>query len=76
MHFGCDKNSLQIGYMAVDAKKIKEKVRLKGETNKTRVGMYLDKELYKEFQKECVGLSISQTVEELMREFIESAKKK
>lgn len=56
----------------MDAKKLKEKVRLRGESNKTRVGMYLDKDLYKAFQRACGDLSISQVVEEMMREFVET----
>ena len=76
VHIGYVSKCSKYGDMAVNAQKIKEKVRLKGETNKVRVGMYLDKDLYKAFQAECGNLSISQTIEELMREFIDSAKGK
>ena len=60
--------------MAVDAKKIMAKV-LKGETNKQRITLYLDKARYNEFKKVAGNASLSQIVDHLILEFIDSAKK-
>ncbi len=60
--------------MAVDAKKVFEK--LKGESDRGKVTLYLDKDLLKKFRKVCEpNTSASRVLEELMKEFIESAAK-
>ena len=62
--------------MVVDAKKIKEIVRLKGEIRKKRITLYLDSSVYDAFKKACNDEKMSEYVEEMMREFTESAKGK
>jgi hypothetical protein len=62
--------------MSIDSKKLLERVRLKGESRKGRVGLYLDKDLYKEFQALCPGVSASEVVQELIRQFVEDARNK
>ena len=57
----------------VDAKRILDKVKLRGEPNKTRMSMSLDPETFERFKKLCGDVPLSQVVEELMREFIASA---
>lgn len=61
--------------MAIDAKKTLQK--LKGEElNRGPVSVYLDKDVFKEFKKACGNVPHSRVLEELMREFIDSAKRK
>lgn len=62
--------------MAVDPKKILERVRLKGESTKKRVTLYLEGPLYKDFQKLCESESVSQVVEELIRDFVKAVKRR
>lgn len=59
----------------VDAKAIKNKVRSK-ESDKKKLSFYLSEDLYEQFKSACDGLPASQILEELMRSFIESGKKK
>jgi hypothetical protein len=40
-------------------------------TEKIRISLYVDKKLYKEFQKSCKDVSASRVVEALMKQFIE-----
>lgn len=56
----------------MDSKKIIKK--LKGESDRERVSLYLSKSLLKEFRSYCGNVSPSKVMEELMREFIASAK--
>lgn len=59
--------------MAIEAKKIVEKV--KGDPQRQRITLYLDKTLFEKFQEACKKLDVSsnRTAEELFREFVESA---
>ena len=55
--------------------KIDEKVRLRGEREKKQVMLYLGITLYGRFKKICAekGFSLSMVVEEIIREYVESA---
>ncbi len=64
---------LSLRVMKVDAKEIL--VRLKKE-DRTRKTIYVSEPVYDEFQKTCGEVSVSSVLEELMRQFIESAKGK
>jgi len=59
--------------MAVDAKRTLNKLRGE-ETKRGKVTLYLDKELYRRFKKACSEVAPSRVVEELMRDFLKSAK--
>jgi predicted CopG family antitoxin len=59
--------------MKVDAKEIL--VRLKKE-DRIRKTIYISETVYDEFQKTCGAVGVSPVLEELMRQFIESAKGK
>lgn len=70
---------LNFGGMAVSAKRVDEKLlKLRGETRKERMLVYLPIELHKEFKEICQrkNFSLTEVVEELVREYVESAKKK
>ena len=58
--------------MAIDAKKMIKKIQ-GAETQRGRVSLYLNKALFEEFKASCDDVSASRVLEELMREFIESA---
>lgn len=60
--------------MAIDAKKTLQKLRGE-ETKKGKVTLYLDRELYSHFKKTCDDVAPSRVIEELMRDFVQSAKK-
>ena len=57
----------------MDAKKTIDKLR--GESDRERVSLYLSQSILKDFKLACVEVSPSRVMEELMKEFIESAKK-
>ncbi len=56
--------------MRIDAKAIKAKLSLKDD--RTKVSLYLSKELYLQFKKACGVAPASRVMEELMAEFIRS----
>lgn len=59
--------------MAIDADKIFK--RLRGEDSwRGSVTLYLNKRLYADFQDACGDIAPSKVIEELMKEFIESAR--
>lgn len=49
--------------------------KLKGETDRVSMSLYLSKSVYEDFKKACDGVSSSRVLEELMREFVESYEK-
>jgi hypothetical protein len=57
----------------MDARKTIEK--LKGEADRQRTSLYLSRALMDGFRAACGTIAPSRVLEELMREFIESAKK-
>ena len=57
----------------MDAKKTIEK--LKGETDRQRVSLYLSQSIFSDFKKICGKISTSRVIEELMKEFLESSTK-
>ena len=59
--------------IAIDAKEIKAKLTLKDDREK--VSLYLSKSLYAAFKKACEAAPASRVMEELMVEFIKSARK-
>jgi hypothetical protein len=61
--------------MKVDARKIFK--RLKGDTDRAPTNLYLSKQVYKDFKAECskAEVSSSKVLEELMKEFVDSARK-
>ena len=59
----------------VDAKAIKENVRSK-ESDRKKLSFYLSGSLYEQFKIACDELPASQVLEELMRAFISSGKKR
>lgn len=54
----------------VDAKKTIQK--LKGETDRTRLSLYLSQSIYAKFKEACEDVPPSRVIEELMKDFIES----
>lgn len=58
----------------MDAKKTIKK--LKGEADRIRVSLYLSQSLLKDFKQVCGDISPSRVIEELMKDFIKSAKTK
>jgi hypothetical protein len=60
--------------LSMDTKKIKE--RLKGESDRIRMSLYLSSSVFSDFKDTCGELSPSRVIEELMKEFIESNQKK
>jgi hypothetical protein len=60
----------------MDAKTLNEKLRERGSGEKTRIGLYIDKEVYKAFLKAIDGKLVSHAVELLMREVVDSTKGK
>ena len=60
--------------MNVNAKALINKLKLKGESDRGRVGLYLDKNVYKRFRTLCQreDIPVSQALEELMKDFLES----
>lgn len=69
--------TLIIGGMPVEAKKVFERVKMRGEPTKQKVTLYLDIALYKDVKKLCDSedSSVSEVVEDLLRELVESAQK-
>lgn len=63
--------------MSSDVKKAIEKLKKESGTPRGRVVLYFDKPLLKEFQTLCKkeGTSASKVLEEVMREYVTSAKK-
>jgi hypothetical protein len=59
--------------MQVNAKDILK--RLKKE-DRIRRSFYISESIYDDFQRACGDVAVSQVVEELMRQFVESAKDK
>jgi hypothetical protein len=57
----------------IDAKAIKTKLALKDDREK--VSLYLSKSLYSSFKRACESAPASRVMEELMIEFIRSAKR-
>lgn len=62
--------------MTIDAKKMLQDLRVKGETAKGSVTLYLDKALWRDFQKACKEVSPSTVIAAFMREFVESSEPK
>lgn len=58
--------------VTMEANKIIKK--LKTKSDRERVSLYLSSSLLKEFRSYCGNIAPSKVIEELMREFIESAK--
>jgi hypothetical protein len=58
----------------MDSKKTLEK--LKGESDRLRVSLYLSQSILAEFKEACQGISPSKVMEELMKEFVQDAKSK
>jgi hypothetical protein len=58
----------------MESKKILSK--LKGESDRTRVSLYLSQSILNEFKGVCEGVSPSKVMEELMKEFINDSKSK
>jgi hypothetical protein len=56
----------------MDARKTIEK--LKGEADRTRMSLYLSQSIFNEFKTACGEVAPSRVIEELMKEFVESAK--
>jgi hypothetical protein len=61
--------------MKIDGKKILQKLSQE-KSDRQKVTLYLSKGLFEEFKKGCGDIAASQVVEELMRQFNESVKKK
>ena len=61
--------------MKIDAKEILNRLNQKKE-DRTKRTFTISESLYEEFQETCGDLSTSSVVEELMRQFVESAKDK
>lgn len=61
--------------MKIEADKILEKLRKKERKGRT-VTMYLDSGVWKDFQDACKPVTASHVVEELLRQFLDSKKKK
>lgn len=57
----------------MDAKKTIEKLR--GESDRARVSLYLSQSIFADFREVCGDVSPSKVIEELMREFVEDARK-
>lgn len=55
----------------MDANKIL--MRLRGESDRERISLYLSKSILKEFKDCCGDKSVSRVLEEMMREFVDSA---
>lgn len=62
------------GGMKVHAKAILERLAASQKGDRTKVSLYLSKRLYDDFRKSCGDISASVVMEELMREFVASAK--
>lgn len=58
----------------INAQEIINKLEL--EDDRTKVSLYLSKSLYNRFKKACGKAPASRVMEELMREFLDSVKKK
>jgi hypothetical protein len=56
----------------MDSKKILEKVR--GESAKTKISLYLSKALIEEFKEACGDIPPSRIVEALLKDFLQSVK--
>lgn len=54
----------------INAKKTIQK--LKGETDRTRMSLYLSQSIFSKFKEACEEIPPSRVIEELMKEFIES----
>ena len=59
----------------MDSKKILDKVRPVGQQTKTRMSITIDPDLLESFKRVCGDRAVSPVVEELIREFVDSAKK-
>jgi hypothetical protein len=57
----------------MDTKKIMDK--LKGESDRKRVSLYLSESTLEAFKKACHPIAPSKVMEELMKEFVESRKR-
>lgn len=73
MHILNLQKSINLWCMPVNPKYVLEKLR-GNETDRGRVTLYLDKNLFKRFQEVCDDVSASRVLEEYMREFVESAR--
>lgn len=60
----------------MDAKAILGRLAASQRGDRTKVSLYLSKKLYDDFRRSCGDISASTVMEELMREFIASAKGK
>jgi hypothetical protein len=56
----------------MDAKKTIEKLR--GESDRMRMSLYISQSIYEDFRKACGEVSPSRVMEELMREFVADLK--
>jgi hypothetical protein len=59
--------------MRVDAKELLTRLK---KSDRIRRSMYVSELIYEEFQKACGEVGVSPVLEELMKQFIESAKEK
>ena len=57
----------------MDARKTIEK--LKGESDRKTMSIYLSESVFEDFKKACGDLAPSRVLEELMKEFVEDIKK-
>lgn len=60
--------------MAIDAKKTLQKLRGE-ETKRGKITLYLDREIYELFKKQCAEIAPSRVINQLMLEFINSTKR-
>jgi len=58
----------------MDTEEIKK--RLKGESDRIRMSLYLSRSIFAEFKDACKDLSPSRVIEELIKDFTESNQKK
>lgn len=62
--------------MVIDPEKLVESLKKKAKKNRGRVTLYLDKDLMATFKKLCAPIAPSKVVEEFVRQFVNSSKKK
>ena len=65
----------QYELMKVEGKKILQKL-FKEKSDRQKVTVYLSRSVFDEFKKSCGDIAASQVIEELMRQFNDSVKRK
>jgi len=63
------------GTMKIEGKKILDKL-AKEKSDRKKVTLYLSEELFEDFKESCGDIAASAVVEEMMRQFVQSVKKK